>query len=109
MANLTQVEKKVKEKLQKKVAEIKDLLPRRYMKPVLEKMEEQGVDKGKEMVYAVVKGNSYNKMICVIQIEVANEYQDKLKEAKKNAPKIKKRKLEEIEAEADAEIKRLGL
>ena len=31
MANLTQVEKKVKEKLQKKVAEIKDLLPRRYM------------------------------------------------------------------------------
>ena len=38
-----------------------------------------------------------------------DEYQDKLKEAKKNAPKIKKRKLEEIEAEADAEIKRLGL
>jgi len=109
MANLTAVEKKVKEKLQAKVIEIKDLLPHRYMKPVLSKMNDRGVDKGKDMVYAVVKGSSYNKDICVILIEVANEYQERLKVEEKGRIAKEKSKEKEIEAEADAELKRLGL
>ena len=109
MANLTQVEKIVKEKLQAKVVEIKNLLPHRYMSRVLAKMEEEGVDKSKEMVYAVVKGNSYNKEICVILIEVAKEYQEELKIKAKEKPKLEKAKQKAIEEEAASELKRLGL
>ncbi|MEM6359973.1 MAG: hypothetical protein AAF731_07760 [Bacteroidota bacterium] len=109
MANLTQVEKEVKARLQEKVVEIKEQLPHRYLKLVKEKMEAQKLDLSDRMVYAVVNGQSYNKELCVILIQVAKEYQESLKTKEEQEEEMKLKRKAEIQAAADAEMKKLGL